>query len=226
MVVVFDLDDTLYNEITYVESGFDAVAEFISENTKARQSVILSKMLQNLQLNGRGKVFNDILKEFNLYSQTNVKKSISIYRLHQPNIKLDKDVIELLKEFKSKYPLYLVTDGNKVVQSLKVKALKTEAFFKKVFVTHRYGLKASKPSLFCFNRINSLEKCNWDDMMYIGDNPKKDFVNLNRMGAYTVRIIQGDHKDLKLDSAHEAQYSISSLQELRELIPSIEMIKK
>lgn len=226
MVVVFDLDDTLYNEITYVESGFDAVAKFISENTEAKQTVILSKMMQNLQLNGRGKVFNDILKEFNLYSKSNVKKSISIYRLHQPNIKLDKEVLELLKEFNIKYPLYLVTDGNKVVQSLKVKALTIEAFFKKVFVTHRYGLKASKPSLFCFERIKSLEKCNWDDMIYIGDNPKKDFVNLNKMRAYTVRIIQGDHKDLKLDSAHEAHYSISNLQELRELIPSIEMIKK
>jgi putative hydrolase of the HAD superfamily len=34
MIIVFDLDDTLYEEITYVRSGFKAVANYLSKNYK------------------------------------------------------------------------------------------------------------------------------------------------------------------------------------------------
>ena len=221
MVVIFDLDDTLYDEITFVKSGFNAVASFINKLTGTFQSAIFSRMMEILAEQGRGKVFNVILKENNIFSKKNVIKCVSLYRLHYPQIKITTETELLLNRFSNNYPLYVVTDGNKIVQGHKVEALGISKYFRKVYVTHRYGLKASKPSLICFEKIKTQEKVNWNQMLYIGDNPKKDFVSLNKAGAHTIRIVQGDHKNVKLNTEYEAQQNIMHLNELKEIIPSL-----
>ena len=46
MIIVFDLDDTLYEEITYVRSGFKAVASYLSQTYKKSKRLI--KFLESL----------------------------------------------------------------------------------------------------------------------------------------------------------------------------------
>ena len=81
-----------------------------------------------------------------------------------------------------KTPLYLVTDGHKIAQARKVAALGIHCRFRKVYLTHRYGLRHAKPSIRCFERIRERERCRWDQMVHVADNPAKDFVNLTRLG--------------------------------------------
>ena len=64
MVLIFDLDDTLYNEMSYVKSGFNAVAFHLSYLFKIRQESIFNKLLKVLKENGRGKVFNIVCAHF------------------------------------------------------------------------------------------------------------------------------------------------------------------
>ncbi|MEP1097182.1 MAG: HAD family hydrolase [Cyclobacteriaceae bacterium] len=222
MVIIFDLDNTLYDEITFVRSGFNAVAKLLAKEIELSRKDILEEMLLLLNQRGRGKTFDEILIRYNIHSKRNVRKCLSAYRLHFPEIKISTETKKLLQILSENYPLYLVTDGNKIVQSRKVRALNIAHFFKKVFVTHRFGLKASKPSLICFEKIKEGERVEWKDLVYIGDDLTKDFVGLNRVGGQTVRIYHGDQKDLKLDSSYNAQYNIEHLNELLNLIPKIE----
>ena len=214
MVLIFDLDDTLFDEMSYVKSGLHAVADF-GQNSFGWDSVAsFSFMYTYLLKQGRGKVFDEWLKTHGKYSKSHVIHCLNVYRGHAPKISLSQSTFQLLEYYKSRGPLYLVTDGNKNVQQKKIDALGVQRIFNRCYVTHRYGTKHAKPSLFCFEKIREKQKCPWSEMIYVGDNPKKDFVNLNSVGAKTVRVLTGSYAaDIALPG-FDAQHSIKSLSEL------------
>ena len=126
---------------------------------------------------------------------------------------MDQDIFNSLRKIRKKYSLYLVTDGNKIVQKNKVEALGIKNIFKKIFITHRFGLKNAKPSLYCFEIIKKIEECTWSDMIYIGDNPHKDFVNLNKVGAETARILNGSFKKYKAKRGYDAKKTYKNIKD-------------
>ena len=83
--------------------------------------------------------------------QKHVRKLLSVYRMHKPNIFLPQESISTLLSLKN-YQKYLVTDVQDSSAN-KVEALGVEKFMQGVFITHRFGLKSAKPSLYCFNKI-------------------------------------------------------------------------
>ena len=219
MIIVFDLDEVLYDEKTYVISGFRAVSEFLEKDEAIPKKIIFEYLKRRLK-NGRERIFNDLLDNFRIYSQKNLKKCISVYRTHTPKIKLYSDAKDCLKRLKN-YPLYIVTDGNKIVQKNKIKALNLENHIKKIILTSNYELRNSKPSTFCFQKICDMEKTSPTNLVYIGDDPHKDFVGLKREGFKTIRLFKGRFKNERLSKEFEADYKIKSLKEINE-----EFIKK
>ena len=213
MIMIFDLDDTLYNEIDYVESGFNEVAKHLEKKINVSQEILFKKMIKNLNENGRGKIFDEILLEYNINNKTNIKKCLNIYRTHNPKIKLNPEALECLKRFKN-IKKYIVTDGNKLVQKKKIDALNISVFFEKIFITHRYGLHHSKPSPYCFMKISEIEKKSPDSIIYIGDNPKKDFINIKKLGFKTIQILNGPYARLKMSKEHQPHIKINSLDEI------------
>lgn len=212
-VFVFDLDDTLYNEMDYVQSGFNAVSEYLSLKFGISKTDLLQDMNNELRDHGRGRVFDAALIKQGIKSKLVTRKCLSIYRLHLPTLKLPEVTINCLSRLKI-HPLFIVTDGNKIVQKNKVLALGVQNMVDKVFITHNYGLKNSKPSTYCFEKIQQLTKSDREDIFYIGDNPKKDFVNIKKLGYKTVRIRQGAYANLVVSVEHDAHSSINSLDEL------------
>ena len=107
---------------------------------------------------------------------------------------------------------YIVTDGNKLVQKNKIDKLGIKKYFKKIFISRCYGVKYEKPSLYCFKKIIKLERCKWKDLVYIGDNPKKDFINLNKKGSMTIRLMRGNYKKINCANIlYNAKYSFKSM---------------
>jgi len=210
MVLVFDLDDTLYEERVYVESGLRAVAEFGERELGWNSESSFHFMVDILDHVGRGKIFDLWLKEFGRHSKGLTRKCVNIYRHHTPNLQLFNSAKELLPHLKE-YPMYIVTDGHKLVQEKKVRALGIEMLFHHVYITHRYGVKNAKPSTYCFELIKKRENCSWEDIMYIGDNPSKDFVNLNGLGVKTVRVLTGGQRKMKAMAGYDAQFIIPDL---------------
>ena len=217
MVLIFDLDDTLYPEINFVMSGFKAVALWGQSTLKIDQRTSYSQMLEILNTFGRGSVFDKWLAEHNVYSRKIAVEAVQVYRLHIPHISLTADAKNILHKY-SNFPLYLVTDGNKHVQARKIKALSLENSFKKIYVTHRYGVKHSKPSPYCFELIKNREQCNWSDMWYIGDNPQKDFVKIKEFGVKTVRVLTGAYSSVVASEEFDADTRIDSLKQLESLL--------
>jgi len=219
MVLVFDLDDTLYPEISYVHSGFRAVANAMKIQHGWDETKSVAQMIEALTTHGRGAVFDSLLAANGRLSRKNVRECVAIYRKHEPRIRLAPESIDFL----NRWPVqpYLVTDGNKIVQEKKISALNLWDRFKRILITHRYGLRHAKPSSYCFDLIRRHENCGWSDLVYVGDNPAKDFVSLNELGCRTIRVLTGAHRSISAKPGHDGQYHIKSLSSLEELLRNI-----
>lgn len=219
--LAFDLDDTLYPEIDFVAGGFRRVSEWIAESFQLDGELIQAGMWATLKAEGRSQIFDKTLRANGVFSTKALRTCISLYRTHEPRISLSKSVFETLEWAQSKFPLFLVTDGNKMVQAQKIRALGVERFFERVFVTHRYGLSAAKPSLRCFEIIQETTKCDWSELMYVGDNPIKDFVSLNARGAETTGVESSPYQNPSLPIIYQPKHSIGHLAELPHLLAKL-----
>lgn len=215
IIPIFDLDDTLYDEASYVRSGFRAVAEWGEQRFGQDAAESFSEMEALLARDGRGRVFDDWLR-----GRSTVREAVKVYRHHEPRIALSPSAAKLLDAWTDKR-LYLVTDGHKVVQAKKVAALNLADRFERCYLTNRYGRISAKPSLRCFDLIRQRERVDWSQVLYVGDNPAKDFVGLNAVGALTVRVLTGRHSGDRALAGYEASYRISSLDELPELLENL-----
>lgn len=213
LLFVFDLDDTLYDEFTFVKGGFHAVAYFLSHLLQIDQKILYGEMLNILRRDGRGKVFDTLLKQHGLAASSLSRECLKIYRTHSPKLTLYSDAKRCLKKYQ-KHPLYLVTDGHKDVQTAKIQALDLNNIMRHCFVTRNYGLKHEKPSPYCFLKICQKEHMAPQNIVYIGDDPSKDFVGIKPLGFQTVRLLRGRHKDIKMPREYEADRTILTLDEL------------
>lgn len=219
MVLIFDLDDTLYDERAYVLSGLRAVADWAEIRFGWPAARSLNRMRRLLAQHGRGKVFDLWLAaEGALPSRRLVKAAVTVYRHHDPKICLTATHRRMLQQLAKKWPLFLVTDGHKVVQTKKCLALGIAPLFSRLYITHRYGLVAAKPSIRCFDLIRRKAATDWRHMMYIGDNPAKDFVALNEVGAITIRVLTGQHAHDLADKGYDAAHRIRRLADLPRLL--------
>ncbi len=217
-VLSIDLDDTLYKELDFVASGFSAVASYLALSAQVDESKVLSELDSNFKRYGRGSVFDMTLKHFNIFSKAEVRKCLSLYRSHRPKISLAPHVEEVLVLVSQKLPLYLVTDGNRIVQRRKVDALGIEPLFKRIIYTRDRGLVSEKPSLTCFESIIRREGIGWGELMYVGDNPRKDFISLRASGAITVGVQDGPYSKDRLHSKFQPEFKIQTFIDLPHLL--------
>jgi putative hydrolase of the HAD superfamily len=203
MVIVFDLDDTLYDEIDFVKSGFKEVASYLG-NEK------YFEFMQNEFLkNGSGKIFNKLIEKFDL--NISLKKLIEIYRFHRPQIILPSESKELL-EFSKKYDTALISDGHYITQQNKFLTLNLEKYIDYPIFTDFYHTK--KPELKPFEMV--MQKFPSKIYIYISDNPKKDFIAPKKLGWMSIRFKNknGIYKDIE----NNADYEVYSRKEILEIL--------
>lgn len=214
MVVVFDLDDTLYRELDFVFSGFRAVAEDIAPLMNIASGQILHE-LQEEFAKQRQHVFDRFLQRHGLLTKQRVMYCVSVYRSHAPTISLYPEAKACLERLKA-HPIYVLTDGNQRVQRNKFQALGLGPMAKKCICTYSYGLKYQKPSPYCFLKICAWEKVTPSQMVYIADNPYKDFVGIKPLGFQTIRLLQGPYKKVVVPKDFNAKYLVENLNEIEE----------
>lgn len=220
-VVVFDLDDTLYDEMSYVIGGLRAVAAYLSMQYELDGETVLAQLRDALTEHGRGSVFDAVLSAYGLFSKTRVRKCVSVYRSHEPHLELFPDAERCLRRLRA-YPLYIVTDGNKLVQNRKLHALGLHRRVRRALITHRHGVANAKPSPHCFRLIAQLESRRPEEIIYVADDPSKDFVGLRPLGFRTARVMRGRHAHVKAKPPYDADVTWDNLDELtRQLLQSL-----
>jgi len=213
MILVFDMDDTLYDELTYVRSGFTAVTRMLAPICDASPAKLLSEMTNLLSAKGRGQVFDDLLALYGQHSRALVARCVKTYRHHKPQITLWPEAADCLTRHQN-LPIYVVSDGHKVAQNAKATALGLQKWAKRILLTHRFGIKNAKPSPYCFQRITAWESARPSQVVYIADNPAKDFVGLKKAGFKTIRVRSGQYASIKAKPGHDAERTVDSLAEI------------
>jgi putative hydrolase of the HAD superfamily len=171
MVIVFDLDDTLYKEIDYQISGFNAVCNWINDVYGFSLWAELERLIQ-LKVQD---VLGGLCDAAGLHPS--VKETLLwVYRLHLPLIKLSPGVDAFLNELEANCQAAILTDGRSVSQRLKLKSLGLSHL--PAYISEDYG--SEKPALDRFKLI--MREMPAMRYVYVGDNLKKDFSAPNQLG--------------------------------------------
>jgi putative hydrolase of the HAD superfamily len=217
MIIVFDLDDTLYDESTFVRSGFLAVAAVLQAEHGIPREEAIAVLWNSFLTTGRGKQLDEVLMHFGIFTRKRLNRMLVIYRHHRPNIKLFPGVKSVLVALGG-FPLYLVTDGHKGVQNSKIAALGIRKFFRHCYITNRYGLRFQKPSPHVFQLLCTREQCLPADVVYVGDDPSKDFCGIRPLGFRTIRVMTGRHSGMHVPHNMDAEFRVGDLSEMVPLV--------
>ena len=220
--VVFDLDDTLYDEVEYCESGFTSVSEFLASlpempRLKGRAKRIFDAFWKQFEAGNRTKTFNTALDELGIrYDDTLIQQLIYVYRNHVPRITLPQESRDVLSELSGEYMLALLTDGFLPAQQLKVQALGIEKYFKCIIYTEQLGREFWKPSPVGFEKLMETLNAKPETIVYVADNQMKDFIAPNKLGFVTIQIIRPAclHSESSQEPGAAAQYIIHQISQL------------
>lgn len=172
-VVVFDLDDTLYQEADYVESGVRHVCAQIKRlYGRDPYPALIRARLQNPTRD-----WLSLVCELAGLPSAAKESLLWMYRLHQPNIRLSQSCSLALQQIRSAASAVAVlTDGRSVTQRLKLNALGLADW--PVYISEDYGKPKPAPDRFKAIEMQYPAK----NYFYVADNVQKDFLGCNPLG--------------------------------------------
>jgi putative hydrolase of the HAD superfamily len=187
--VIFDMDDTLYDEIDYCASGFRAVGGFLAGQYGVDAEEAFEALWSEFCSGNHNQTFNTALEKLNIPFETDdIRNLVRVYREHAPDICLPSESKEILDLLSDKYPLALLTDGFLPAQELKVAALGIEKYFKHIVYTEKLGREFWKPNPKGFEIILEKLQTKPETTVYIADNAKKDFIGPNSLKMHTIQL--------------------------------------
>ncbi len=221
-ILVFDLDDTLYPERQFAQSGFRAAGRWAEVSLGLAG---LAKEMEDLLDAGElGSLFGTALaRRLPGHSAEQLAGLVQAYRDHEPELELFADASWALRHFAARGKLGLITDGSHRMQARKVAALGIAGHFQAIVYTDALGgRRYFKPHPEGYCAIERALGSAADEFVYIADNPAKDFVVPNARGWISVMVARPGHRRIHAAAATAAggapQHAIESLAELPALL--------
>lgn len=168
--LIFDLDDTLYPEIQYLDGAYKSIANFIAKNTNISSEKIYNYLTLQFSESGRHLLFDRLLSNFNINSAI-LPEMLKILRTFKPKkeILLYSKIYKILPALisKSKYT-FVVTNGNVEQQKNKVKNINWKNLNENLIFIYANTLN-KKPSPESFNFIKKKYFINPTKTIMVGD---------------------------------------------------------
>jgi putative hydrolase of the HAD superfamily len=218
LVLVFDLDDTLYPERQFALSGFAAAGRWAEAELGI--TGLAADMTRLLDGGHLGELFKLALAaKLPDHTPEHLSDLLEAYRNHEPTLTLFDDANWALGHFAARAKLGLITDGTHHVQAKKVAALGIAPHFEEIVYTHALGGRAfSKPHPLGYERVEQTLATEGARLVYVGDNPSKDFIVPNARGWTSVMVERPEarriHAGAQVAAGGAPQHTIASLTEL------------
>lgn len=186
-VFCFDLDDTLFSEADYVESGLRAAGALVDAEAPGPEPA--GAWLVALWRRERARdAFQQLLRARRLEAERWLGRLRDAYRAHAPRIRPRAGVLDALGRLIGRGArLALLSDGDLEVQQRKWAALDLPLDFDPVVFTDARGREYWKPHPWGFECVMRAHPAA-SRFLYVGDNPAKDFIAPNRLGWTTVMV--------------------------------------
>jgi len=215
--VLFDLDDTLIAEEDFIKSGYRTIARLLAGRCGLLQEDLYEELLALYKTDAKN-VFNRILDAHGIpYTNEEILALVAKYRSHIPDVSFFADVLPTLAILRKRgVKLGIISDGYAVTQQNKIAALKASALFDKIILTDMLGRDYWKPDERAFFMMKEAFGLDFSQMVYVGDNPEKDFYIGKNYPILTVRLDRqnGVYQDRAYLGGVKEKMRIGSLFEL------------
>ncbi|MCR5775209.1 MAG: HAD-IA family hydrolase [Lachnospiraceae bacterium] len=233
--VIFDLDDTLMSEYEFVKSGYHYMSERLASRLSHTPEEVEARLWE-LSRETYSRAFNRLFDSYGeKYSEEELQELIIAYRDHPADMSFYGDAPETLRALKERGILTgIISDGdpkrqkNKLKSAVRIMDGDPEAsfedahrWFDEIILTDEFGgTKYRKPDPRGFKEIAERLGVNPSEMIYVGDNPAKDFHIAADLPVRTARIIRENgiyHNREYLDDIHET-WRIESLKDIVSIV--------
>ena len=213
-VVVFDLDDTLYPEADYVESG----VRFVCAQINSLFGIDCYETIQAQRLKDEKLDWLSFACELTGLKPSLKESLLWMYRLHLPDINLSENCSISLEKIKSAaLAVAVLTDGRTVSQKFKLASLGLSHY--PAYVSEDFGSAKPAPDRFlAIQKDFPAEK-----YVYVADNVQKDFLGCNPLGWITIGM-RGNDRNIYPQSTQDLPesalptYWVNNWDELTELL--------
>lgn len=225
--VFFDLDDTIVDTTRLAEMARrNAIENMIRHGLPVDFDTAYGELLELISEYGSNfpRHFDYLLRRLELpYNPKWISAGVIAY--HNTKIAYLKSVRgarrTLLRLKKEGYVLGIITDGDPVKQWEKILRLELDEYFDHVFISDELGVKKPHPKIF----QKALQKANLkaEEAVMVGDRLYSDIYGAKRVGMTTVWFRYGKYADRELEYLDYADFTISSLEELPEILRGLEL---
>lgn len=183
--VGFDMDGTLYDEYEFISQVYKEISKLLKPESMSFMKKRWLEMGSSYPF-----IFSEAFDKYNVGNdkETFIKESLNIFRNFNPKIKLNENVKRILYHCKKNYEIFLITDGNPVLQKKKYNSLGLDKFFNKnkIFFT---GLD---PKIYSKPKIESLKLLSIEPekSVFFGDREvDKQFSKNSKMQFQEVKVM-------------------------------------
>jgi len=188
-----DLDDTLYSELNYVDSGYRVVAPAMAKACGADPAELLYRLRHDLRKNGRTGAFDRVVKHYK-GDEAIVAALVELYRNHKPDVAFYPGARDALANLRRIAPVAIVTDGAALMQKRKIEALGLAPLVDAVVLC--WECDAPKPATLAYELAAGQIGANLATAVVIGDDPLHDMAAAHAMKARAIRVRTGRLADL------------------------------
>jgi putative hydrolase of the HAD superfamily len=193
--VLFDLDDTLYPQASFLDAAWTAVANAAAPYGIA--PAVLHAALTAVASEGsdRGQIIDRALSRIDA-GTVPVGPLLAAFRGCSPaRLPPFPGVQEALAQLRSQVLVGLVTDGEVLGQRAKVRALELEDAFDAIVYSDDLGRALRKPHPAPFQHVLALLGVPPGAAVMIGDRPDKDVAGAAAAGLRAIRVRTGEYAE-------------------------------
>jgi putative hydrolase of the HAD superfamily len=190
-VIIFDLDDTLYDcSGTLVLKRKKLAAKIISKAIKCSEAEALQLQLElEDRLGPKADIAREIARLYSLPEEFCKEITNTINTLEVEDAILFPDAMDSINELKRiGYKLFLVTFGSREMQEKKIKVLGLEKAFDEIIITENPRGKEK-----CFKEILTKYDLEPEQVLCVGDKIKDEIEVGKRLGMSTALMKHGRH---------------------------------
>ena len=172
-VLIFDLDDTIYDEFEYLKLAYSFAAKRIHEVNSSPSKKRLEKFLISTFLEeGRNNLYQKLEKNFNIknYSLEIFLDSLRTVPIFENSIPLNKYIYNFISKNFQKFKMFIATNGNPIQQANKFKSLDIpHKDLIQIIYCDSFGKDRRKPSPFFINHILTKYELIKNELLFIGN---------------------------------------------------------
>jgi len=198
--VLFDLDDTLYDQQRWLASAWTAVAAAAAPYGVDKEALRRALVAVAAGGSDRGHIIDRALARLQATDHVPLAPLLEAFRSSVPErLSPYPGVRQALRTLRDEVPVGLVTDGDVAIQRAKLRVLALDDAFDVVVLSDELGRERRKPHPAPFMAAVAALGSQPRDVVHIGDRPDKDVGGAAAVGMRAIRVRTGEYAALPDD---------------------------